>query len=67
MENFLLVTIEKLKEWITLYKNHRPLQYGVIFIYLILWLFSSGNLSTTIWVGIGIGLGWMIGKSKKQE
>ena len=50
MENFLIKTIEKFKEWLTLYKNHRPFQYGVIFIYLVLWLLSTGNLSTTIWV-----------------
>ena len=67
MENFLLVTIEKFKEWLALYKNHRPLQYGVIFIYLVLWLISTGNLSTTIWVGVGIILGWMIGKKEEKE
>ena len=66
MENFLIKTIEKFKEWLTLYKNHRPLQYAVIFIYLVLWLFSTGNLSTTIWVGFGISLGWMIGKNEDQ-
>jgi len=67
MENFLIKTIEKFKEWLTLYKNHRPFQYGVIFIYLVLWLLSTGNLSTTIWVGVGIGLGWMIGKNEEPQ
>ena len=59
--------IEKLKRLVALYKNQRSLQYGVIFIYTIMWLFSSGSLSTTIWVGLGIGLGWILGKSERQE
>ncbi len=59
--------IEKLKELVNLYKKQRSLQYGVIFAYLIMWLFSSGSLSTTVWVGVGVGLGWMIGKSEEQE
>ena len=59
--------IEKLKGFINVLKINRPLQYGFIFIYLIMWLFSSGSLSTTIWVAFGIGLGWFVGKSEVQE
>tara|TARA_B100001250_G_C19669950_1_gene731026 strand:+ start:575 stop:778 length:204 start_codon:yes stop_codon:yes gene_type:complete len=67
MEKYISSTFEKFKELFTLYKSHRPMQYGVIIIYLILWLFSTGNLSTTIWVSFGIGLGWIIGKNEKKE
>jgi len=54
---------DKLNEWIKNFKNKRSVQYGTIVIYLLLWLFTSGSLSTTIWVGIGILLGWIVGKS----
>lgn len=63
MEKFIQETTTKLKEFLNLFKNQRPIQYGVIIVYLILWLFSSGSISTTIWVGVGIGLGWMVGRS----
>ena len=59
-------TLEKLKELVTLFKSQKSLQYGAIFIYLIIWLFSSGSLTTTIWVGLGIGMGWLIGKSEEK-
>ena len=62
MENFLLDTTAKLKEWGTLFQSQRQIQLGALIAYLLLWLFSSGSLSTTIWVGIGVGLGWMIGR-----
>ena len=65
MEKFLEGSLEKFKKLFALYKSSRPMQYGVIIIYLILWLFSTGNLSETIWVSFGIGLGWIIGKSEK--
>jgi len=67
MENFLQETSKKLKEWKSIFDTQRPVQYGVILIYLLLWLFSSGSLSTTIWVGIGVGLGWMIGSNSEKE
>ena len=67
MENILQEIIVKLKEYTILFKNQRPIQYGVIIIYLLLWLFSSGSLTTTIWVGVGVGLGWMIGRSEEKE
>ena len=58
--------LEKLKELVTLFKSQKSLQYGAIFLYLIIWLFSSGSLTTTIFVGFGIGLGWLIGKSEEK-
>jgi len=67
MEDLLQETSKKLKEWLILFKNQRPIQYGVICIYLLLWLFSSGSISTTIWVGIGIGLGWIIGRNEERK
>jgi len=63
MEKFIQETTTKLKEYLNLFKSQRPIQYGVIIVYLILWLFSSGSISTTIWVGFGIGLGWMVGRN----
>ncbi len=60
-------TIEKLSELVNIFKKQRSLQYGAIFFYLIIWLFSSGSLTTTIWVGFGIGLGWFIGKNEEKE
>jgi len=62
MENFFHDTSAKLKEWGTLFQSQRQIQLGALIAYLLLWLFSSGSLSTTIWVGVGVGLGWMIGR-----
>mgnify|MGYP001174491089 CR=1 FL=1 len=58
--------LEKLKKLVNLFKSQRSLQYGAVFIYLIIWLFSSGSLTTTILVGFGIGLGWLIGQSEEK-
>ena len=62
MEKFFHDTNAKLKEWGTLFQSQRQIQLGALIAYLLLWLFSSGSLSTTIWVGVGVGLGWMIGR-----
>ena len=67
MENLIQDTYTKLKKWLTLFQSQRQVQYGVLVIYLLLWLFSSGSLSTTIWVGVGVALGWVIGRDSKQE
>ena len=67
MENLIQNTSTKLKKWFALFKSQRQVQYGVLVIYLLLWLFSSGSLSTTIWVGVGVALGWVIGRDSKQE
>ena len=58
--------LEKLKKLVNLFKSQKSLQYGAVFIYLIIWLFSSGSLTTTIFVGFGIGLGWLIGKNEEE-
>ncbi|HBL56927.1 MAG TPA: hypothetical protein DDZ36_14060, partial [Deltaproteobacteria bacterium] len=60
MDNFIQVTSTKLKEWGALFQSQRKIQLGALAVYLLFWLFSSGSLSTTIWVGIGVGLGWML-------
>ena len=52
----------KLKEFTVLFQSKRQLQYGVLAVYLVLWLISSGSITTTIWVAVGAGLGWMIGR-----
>ena len=67
MENLIQDTSTKLKTWLALFQSQRQVQYGVLVIYLLLWLFSSGSLSTTIWVGVGVALGWVIGRDSKQE
>ena len=67
MENFVQDTSTKLKKWLAIFLSQRQVQYGVLVIYLLLWLFSSGSLSTTIWVGVGVALGWLIGRVSKQE
>ncbi len=67
MENLIQDTSTKLKKWLALFQSQRQVQYGVLVIYLLLWLFSSGSLSTTIWVGVGVALGWVIGRDSKQE
>ena len=67
MENLIQGTSTKLKEWIALFQRHRQVQYGVLVVYLLLWLFSSGSLSTTIWVGVGVVLGWLVGRDSEQE
>jgi len=67
MGNIIQATTTKLKESLSLFQSQRQIQYGVLGVYLILWLFSSGSLSTTIWVGVGVGLGWIIGRYRKRE
>ena len=67
MENLIQDTSTKLKKWLALFQSQRQVQYGVLVIYLLLWLFSSGSLSTTIWVGVGVALGCVIGRDSKQE
>ena len=67
MENLIQDTSTKLKEWLVIFQSQRKVQYGVLVVYLLLWLFSSGSLSTTIWVGVGVALGWIIGRDSEQE
>ena len=57
----------KLKEFGILFQSKRQLQYSVLAAYLILWLLSSGSLTTTIWVAVGTGLGWMIGRGSQHN
>ena len=67
MENLIQGTSTKLKEWLALFQRQRQVRYGARVVYLLIWLFSSGSLSTTIWVGVGVGLGWSSGKDNEQE
>ena len=66
MENLIQEVSAKLKELGIFYQSKRQLQYGVLAVYLLLWLLSSGSLTTTIWVAVGSGLGWMIGRGSHQ-
>ena len=66
MENLIQEVSSKLKELGVLYQSKRQLQYGVLGVYLLLWLLTSGSLTTTIWVAVGAGLGWMIGRGNQQ-
>ncbi len=67
MDNFIQDTSAKLKEWGALFQTKRQIQLSVLAAYLLLWLFYSGSLTTTIWVGVGVGLGWMIGRGSEQK
>ena len=67
MENLIQGTSTKLKEWVALFQRQRQVRYGVLVVYLLIWLFSSGSLSTTIWVGVGIGLGGISGRDNEKE
>ena len=67
MENLIQGTSTKLKEWLALFQRQRQVRYGVLIVYLLIWLFSSGSLSTTIWVGVGVGLGWISGRYNAKE
>ena len=66
MENLIQEVSSELKELGVLFQNKRQLQYGVLVVYLLLWLLSSGSLTTTIWVAVGAGMGWMIGRGSQQ-
>ena len=66
MEKLIQEMLVKLKEFGLLFQSKRKLQYGVLVFYLLLWLLSSGSLTTTIWVAVGSGLGWMIGRGSQQ-
>ena len=67
VENLIQNTSTKLKKLLALFQSQRQVKYGVLVIYLLLWLFSSGSLSTTIWVGVGVALGWIIGRDSEKE
>ena len=67
MEKLIQGTSTKLKERLALFQRHRQVRYGALVAYLLIWLFSSGSLSTTIWVGVGVGLGWISGRDNEQE
>ena len=66
MDNFIQDVMEKIKEWVTIFQSQRQIQLAVLAAYVLLWLFTSGSLSTTIWVGVGVGLGWMIGRQSRH-
>ena len=66
MEKLIQEVSAKLKELAVLYQSKRQLQYGVLVVYLLLWLLSSGSLTTTIWVAVGAGLGWIIGRGSQK-
>ena len=66
MENLIQDVSAKFKKLGVLYQSKRQLQYCVLALYLLLWLLSSGSLTTTIWVAVGSGLGWMIGRGSQQ-
>ena len=66
MEKLIQDMLAKLKEFGLLFQSKRKLQYSVLALYLILWLLISGSLTTTIWVAVGSGLGWMIGRGSQQ-
>ena len=66
MEYLIQEVSAKLKELRVLYQSKPQLQYGVLVVYLLLWLLSSGSLTTTIWVAVGAGLGWMIGRGSQK-
>ena len=66
MEKLTQEMFAKLKEFSLLFQSKRKLQYSVLTMYLLLWLLISGSLTTTIWVAVGSGLGWMIGRGSQQ-
>ena len=66
MEKLIQDMLAKLKEFRLLFQSKSKLQYAVLVFYLLLWLLSSGSLTTTIWVAVGSGLGWMIGRGSQQ-
>ena len=66
MENLIQEISAKLKEFVKLFQSKRQLQFGALAAYIILWLLSSGSITTTIWVAVGAGLGWMIGRGNNQ-
>ena len=47
-----------------LFQQERPVQYGVLGGYLVLWLLISGSLTQTLMVGLAMGLAWMVGTRK---
>ena len=44
-----------------LFQQERPVQYGVLGGYLVLWLLISGSLTQTLLVGLAMGLAWLVG------
>jgi len=66
MENLIQEMSAKLRKLGLLYQSKRQVQYGILAVYLLLWLLFSGSLTTTIWVAVGAGLGWVIGRGSQQ-
>ena len=67
MNSFINEIPAKLKEWSSIFQSQRQIQLAVLSAYLLLWLFSSGSLSTTIWVCVGVSLGWLLVRSGRQD
>ena len=44
------------------FQNQLTIQYGVLGVYLLIWLLFTGSLTETIMVAIAMGLGWMVGR-----
>ena len=44
------------------FQNQQPIQYGVLGVYLLIWLLFTGSMTKTIMVAIAMGLGWMVGR-----
>lgn len=66
MENLLQDLTKQAKGGLTLLRNNPTVQYGVLGVYLLLWLLFSGLL-TSAWVALGVGIGWAIGKGPDDE
>ena len=66
MENLLQDLTKQAKGGLTLFRNNPTVQYGVLGVYLLLWLLFSGLL-TSAWVALGVGIGWAIGKVPDDE
>ena len=66
MENIVESVTDQLKRGIDILRNNSLIQYGALALYLLLWLLFSGFLST-IWVALGVGIGWLLGKGPAEE
>ena len=66
MDNLVDLTTNKVKQWSRELQTNSKMQLAVLSAYLLFWLFSSGSLSKTIWVMLGVALGWIIGKNQNS-
>ena len=63
MDKLIKNSIDLIKIVIEKFYKEKTFQYSVLVGYLFIWLLSSGSFIQTIFVGLAIAMGWIIGQT----